>query len=297
MNGDMYGGMPVVIDDNKLLSLGISPYELAEFKSLYSSGAKFTPSTLQSYGYNFEQAKRLKYIFDICSGKVQIGTQEEVVKHLKKLSGGAHKLSIQDLAISKTTVVPRVAVVANIQQKPYDIWNSRNYKGAGALYKVTDVTGQRITIETPRKPQLQYKQSKVIPGVLEIKGVKVNGNAIVAFDKKYCSLCNRFVIVGSLRNPEFHLGKYEMVCFEGTKVYIYAINMGTKENIHYNNGNQRIYDFGIFPNDITGKLKRVAQSMYQQLRCVTGSYYAPNSTYRVVDYTTKEDDETEDVIV
>lgn len=296
MNSDMYNTPQIVIDDSKLTSLGISQYEIAEFKSLYSNGAKFTSSALQSYGYNFEQAKRLKYIFDICSGKVQINTQEEVVKHLKKLSGGAHKLSIQDLAISKATSVPRVAVVANIRQKPYDIWNSRNYKGASALYKVVDVTGQRVTIETPRKPQLQYKQAKVIPGVLEIKGVKANGNAVVSFDKKYCSLCNRFAIVGSLRNPEFHLGKYEMVCFEGTKIYIYAINMGVKESIHYNTGNQRIYDFGIFPNDIMNKLKGVAQAMYKQLRCVTGNYYAPNSTYRVVDYAVNDDD-TEGVIV
>lgn len=284
----------VNIDTNKLLSIGFSQYEIAEFQKLFANGAKFTPQALQSYGYNYEQAKRIKYMFDICAGKVQVNTQDELVKHLKKMSNGSYKLSMQDLAISKITNVPRVAVVANIKQSPYDIWNSKNYKGKDALYKVVDVTGQNITVETPRKPQLQYKQAKEIPGMLEIKGVRANGNAVVAFNKNYCTLCNRFVIVGSLKNPEFHLGKYEMICFEGTRVYIFAINMGTRETIHYNSGNQRIYDFGIFPGDITNKLKAVAQSMYTQLRCVAGRYCVPNSTYRVVDYTPKEQvEETE----
>ena len=118
------------------------------------------------------------------------------------------------MAVSKVTSVPRLAVVGGIIEEPYAIWNSNRYKGLDAMYLVKDVTGSKVTIETSRKPQLEWGKARDIPGVLEIKGIRNNGKAVVTFDKKYCRLCNRFVIIASLRRPEFHLGEYEMVCFE-----------------------------------------------------------------------------------
>ena len=285
---------PIVIDDNKLLSIGFNQIEIQNLHYLINNGAKFTSTALQSYGYNYEQAKRLMYAYNICAGKVQVDSKEEMVRHLKKMFGGNYKISIQDLAVSKLTSVPRVAVVANLTQEPYTIWNSKNYKGMASLYKVVDVTGQRITIETSRKPRLEYKQAKVIPGVLEIKGVRANGNAVVSFDKKYCALCNRFVIVASLRNPEFHLGKFEMICFEGTRVYVYATNMGVREQVKYSMGNQRIYDFGIFPEDIKGKLSNIAKGLYNHLKCASAQYFDPNMQYKIVEVNSTIDD-SEDI--
>lgn len=284
----MFGNDESYIDTNTLQQMGFTQIEITEFQRILNGGGQFTLSALQAYGYNYEQAKRLKYLYDVCSGKVRVETQTDLIKHLKKMTNGSYKISIQDLAISKITEVPRVAVVHNISQAPYDVWNSKNYKDNQAIYRVVDVSGQRITIETSRKPQLQYKQAKVIPGVLEIKGIKANGNVVVSFDKKYCTLCNRFIIVASLKNPEFHLGKYEMICFEGTKAYVYALNMGTKEMVHYNSGTQRIYAYGLYPRDINQKLKSVAQAMFKQLNCVKSQYFESNSEYRVIDSTKKE---------
>lgn len=250
---------------------------------MLSVNASFTVGALQSYGYSFKQASRLKYMFDIYSGKVQVETQDEMARHLRKMSGGIYKISMQDFPNSKITNIPRVAVIANIPQSPYDIWNSKNYKGREAIYKVVDVSGQRITIETSRKPQLQNKHTKSTQEIFEIKGVRANGNIVVAFNKNYCKLCNRFVVVCSLRNPEFHLGKYEMICFEGTKVYVYAINMGTKETVRFNSENHRVYECGLLPNDIEGKLKNTAQKVYNRLKCVAVKFFEPNSSYSVVD--------------
>lgn len=263
--------------------IGFSQIEITEFLRMLSVNASFTVGALQSYGYSNKQAIRLKYMFDIYSGKIQIETQDELAKHLRKMSGGIYKISMQDFPKSKITNIPRVTVIANIPQSPYDIWNSKNYKGREAIYKVVDVSGQRITIETSRKPQLQNKHTKSIQEIFEIKGVRANGNIVVAFNKNYCKLCNRFVVVCSLRNPEIHLGKYEMICFEGTKCYVYAINIGTKETVRFNTENHRIYDCGLAPNDIEGKLKNVAQLMYNQLKCVAVKYCEPNTTYSVVD--------------
>lgn len=280
-------------DLNELLGMGFTQAELNQYMYVFNNGGKFTPSALQSYGYTPEQAKRLAYINNVCSGKVVVDSKQKMIKHLKKMFGENYRISMQDLAVSKVLNVPRAAVVANIPQQPYSIWNSNNYKGTDALYKVVDVTGQKITIETPRKPRLEYGKAKVIPGMLEIKGVRANGNAIVTFDKKYCTLCNRFIIIASLRNPEFHFGKYEILCFEGTKVYVYAANMGTRENVKYSMGNQRIYDFGIFPGDIKTKLDRVAREMFNHLHGVSTEYEPANSTYRVIEVEKQLDTESD----
>lgn len=306
--------------NSQLLNLGFSQAEINNFEFIYNNGGKFTPMALQQYGYSLEQAKRLAYMNKIMQGGVNIQTENDMISHVKKMTGASRdiakqavyrenlsngygaqnysetelikhlretngkqrRITIQDLAVSKVTSVPRVAVVGGITESPYDIWNSNNYKGFDAMYKVIDATSSKITVETPRKPKLEWGRSKDVPGVLEIKGVKNNGNAIVIFDRKYCRLCNRFVIVASLRNPEFHLGKYDMICFEGTKVYIFAVNMGIKEQLRYNMGNQRIYAFGIMPGDIKIKLDNVAKSMYQQLGGVSVTYVDPNESYTVV---------------
>jgi hypothetical protein len=283
--GNSYSQMNayVNIDTNKLLSMGFNQAEINNLMYVYNNGGKFTPQALQSYGYNYEQAKRLSYMYNICIGKVSMDSKQDMIKHLRKTFGTDYRISIQDLAISKVTEVPRVAVVNNIPDAPYSIWNSSNYKGKDMLYKVIDVSGQNITVETAKKPRLDYGQTKKIPNMLEIKGVKSNGNVVVTFNKSVCRLCNRFIVVASLRNPEFHHGKYEMVCFEGTKVYIYVTNMGTKDKASYNMNNQRVYDYGIFPKDIKPKLDNVARIMYQQLHGVSVEYSEGNKEYRIIE--------------
>lgn len=291
-----YNGNMVDIDPIKLKGLGFNDAEIQQLLYVYNSNGKFTTNALQSYGYNYEQSKRLMYMYGICCGKVQVETKEQLIKHLRKMHNGAYKISIQDLMVSKVTDVPRIAIVGNIKEEPYNIWNSNKYKGKAAIYKVVDVTTQRITIETSRKPVLEYGKPKVLPGILEIKGVRNNGNAVVAFDKKYCKLCNRFIIVASLRNPEFHYGKYEVICFEGTKVYVYATNMGTRDSVRYSMGTQRVYDYGILPKDIKPKLDRVAKALYKHLHGVSVQYSGANSDYRIVPIERKEEDLEDGVI-
>ena len=285
------------IDVNRLQQLGFSQREIQQLQYVYGNGGKFTPSALQSYGYTYEQAKRLSYMYNICCGKVQINSKEEMIRHLKRVFGSNYKISIQDLAVSNVTDVPRLALVANIVDEPYNIWNSSNYKGKDMFYKVIDVSGQKITIETSKKPRLEWKQAKIVPGVLEIKGVRNNGNAVVVFDKKYCRLCNRFIIVASLRNPEFHHGKYEMVCFEGTKVYVYAVNMGTRENLKYKGGTQRVYAYGLLPSDIKPKLDNVTKYLYSYLHGVSVGYEDGNETYEVLTKDVQEQNYDDDIIM
>lgn len=305
---------------NYLLGLGFSQNEINTYEYIYMNGGKFTPAFLQSYGYDFNSAKRLAYMNKAIQGGVQINSEsdminhvkkmtgasrqdakqavytqnlqngyaeqnyskEEYIKHLRETAGRTHKIGIQDLAVSNVTSVPRVAVVSGIVQEPYTIWNSKNYQGKQALYKVVDVTNGKITVETSKKPRLEYGATKVIPGVLEIKGVKQNGFAVVAFDKNVCRLCNRFIIVASLKRPEFHLGMYEIICFEGTKAYVYATNMGVRDQVRYKGGTQRVYAYGIFPQDIKNKLTTIAKSMYNHLDGRKVEYISANDDYTVI---------------
>ena len=292
---DYMGYQQINADSAALANMGFNQQEIMNFQYVLNNGGKFTPQALQSYGYTPQQAQRLGYMYKVCSGKVMVDSKESKIRHLRKMFGADYRISIQDLAVSKVTDVPRVAVVNGINEQPYTIWNSSNYQGKHALYRVIDVTGQKVTVETSKKPQLKYGAAKVLPGILEIKGVKQNGNAVVTFDKKVCRLCNRFIIVASLKNPEFHLGKWEILCFEGTRVYVYATNMGTKESVSYKMGNQRVYDYGIFPQDIKGKLEKVARGLYQTLNGVEVEYHDRNSDYRVVPVEQNDDLNSQDV--
>lgn len=303
-----------------LLNMGFSQGEIQAFEYIYYNNGKLTPAALQSYGYSYEQAKRLAYMNKILLGDVQINSEsdmithvkkmtgasrsdakqyvytqnlqngygaqnyskDELIKHLRETAGRTRRIGIQDLAVSSITEVPRVAVVSGIVQQPYDIWNSNRYSGKDALYRVVDVTGHRITIETFKKPRLEYRAAKVLPGILEIKGVKQNGKVVVSFDKNYCRLCNRFVIVASLKRPEFHLGMYEIICFEGTKAYVYATNMGIRDQVKYKGGTQRVYAYGIFKQDIKPKLKNVAEQLYKHLHGVNVEYLDNNSDYKII---------------
>lgn len=271
------------IDVNRLASLGFSQTEIGILQNIYQCGGKFTSQALQQYGFNFEQAKRIMYMYNICIGKVRVESEEDTVKHLKKMFRSDYKITIHDLDVSKITSIPRVAVVANIKQEPFTIYNSNNYRGNDRLYNVVDVTTTNIIVETKRKPQLKYKADKGVKNCLEIKGIKTDGKVVVAFNKNYCRLCNRYAIIATLKRPEFYLAMYEMICFEGTKVYVYANNIGTRDVVRYNSNSQRIYDYGISPNDIDSKTKNAAFRIYKKLNGVSSTFIRGNSSFSLLE--------------
>ena len=283
-------------DPVKLVSLGFSQEEINCLNSLIVNGCKINNQTLQQLGLTYEQMQRIKYMYNICCSKVSIDTKEELIKHLKKMNNHAYKIGIHDLPVSKISNIPRVAIVAGIKQEPYTIWNSNQYKGKEMLYLVQDVSSTKITVETKRKPQLKYKADMEIPDVLEIKGVRTNGNAVVSFYKNYCRLCNRFIVVATLRRPEFHHGMYEIICSEGTKVYVYARTMGIRDGVKYNMGTERVYSYGFFSSEIKDRLHSVAQGIYRTLHGVNVEFEAENQEFHTLDKV-RQDVNFEDEII
>ena len=265
-------------------SMGYSEKEARKISNALFQCSKCTSAVLQKYyGYNALQAKRIEYMFKIYTGKISIETNDQLIKHFKTMTNNAHKLTVADLAVSKVTSVPRFAVIQNIDIEPYTIWNSENYKGVQRLYKVYETRGQSVTVETKRSPRLDYGASKEIPGVLKIHGKTFDGNVRVTFDKKYCRLVNRFIIIASLKNPEKHCGKYDIITSDGNRVYVYATNMGTKETPKYQMSNQRVYAYGIFGKQIPSKLKSVAEEMYRYTGGYSYKLCKPTVEYHTLD--------------
>lgn len=288
-------GMQFEFDPVRLTSLGFKQDEIVFLNNMLNMGYKINNATLQYMGLNYEQANRIKYMMAICCGKVTVDTKDELIKHLKKMNNGRCKIGLQNLAPSKIQTVPRIALVDGIQQEPFTIWNSRQYKGLDRFYIVTDVTGARITVETSRKPQIKYKGQMKIDEVLEIKGIKTNGKAVVAFNKKYCRLCNRFIIVATMRRPEFHHGMHEIICFEGSKVYVYARTMGVKDGIRYNGNTERVYAYGFFANEIKQKLDQVGKGIYNQLKGVSSEYTPGNQDFVLLDAVRQDTDLSDEI--
>lgn len=267
-------------DIAKLTSLGFEPVEIEALQMVIATAGKVSPSILSQMGFNYEQSARLRYLYNMVTGRVEIVSTKDLSDHFRKMFGKHRKIGMPDLAISRISEVPRVAVVGGLVP-PFDVFNSKNYPLAERTYKVTNVSGSRIFIKTNRRPVLKYKQSKKIDGMVEITEV-ANDHIIVAIDKKYAKLCNRFIVVGSTKRPETHHGLVEIICIEGTKIYVYAQSLGTADRINYREGTQRVYEYGFIASEIRPKLIAVAQEMYQRVIGVYAEEYPSNQDFQVL---------------
>lgn len=283
------------IDPIKLTHLGFRAEEVQLLSDAVASGIKITTQSLTGLGMAYEEVKRIKYMSDICLGKVSIDNIDDMSKHLRRLYGNIRRLGIQDLALSSVSSVPRKVLVSGISDTTYKVYNSENYYNRP--YDVVDVSGGRIFIETAIKPILKYRQPKKLDGVLEIKTVKDNGNIIVAINKEFCTLLNRFIVVGSLRIPEFHHGMIEMLAIDGTKVYVYAKSIGTRDSAKYNMGTERVYGYGFNKSEIRSKLLQSATMIYNQIHAVYSIEIAANQDFTVyIKDKSSEDSDVDDLI-
>lgn len=296
------GGMGVYTAGNQfdldpvmLQSLGFTPDEIQVLSYIVMNEGKASVSTMtQYYGIEYEQAKKLKYMYDICTGRIIINSEDDLSKHLRKMFGKHRRIGMENLATSRVADIPRTALVAGIpEDTPFAIWNSKKWPALERMYTVDNVSGENITIETNRIPKLKFGQDKFIDGILEIKEGPKDGKLKVAINKKYCRLCNRFVIVASFRRPEFHNGMVEIICIEGTKIYVFADTLSGKKYSRYGTHTQRVYDFGYYPSEIQSKLMACASKVYQGLCGVYANVIPANTNFVIL---TPEEEEPEDEI-
>lgn len=306
------------IDTDSLLRLGFSMGEIQTLQYIVSCGERATVANLTQFGLSYDEATRIKYMYDIVTGRVMVESQDQLVKHLRKMFGNRQRIGIQNLKVSKISTVPRKCLVGGIpKDNPFFIYNSIYRDREHKLYKVTNITAGKVYVETSLIPKLPYKHSKKLiritenstgkcmyvssmeevpknvrnneaystNTVAEIKEVKKVDNKkvlVIAFDSQYAKVCNRFIIVGSLKRPEFHHGMIEIICIEGTKVYVYAKTASMAELVKYSGGTQRVYDYGFTGGEIQQRLMRVASDIYVTVNGVYASSVPANSDFVII---------------
>mgnify|MGYP004511911507 CR=1 FL=1 len=281
------------LNEEQLLKLKFTRDEINTLKYVVSNLGKVSVSDMLNRGItDVQTAEHVKYAYDICTGKVIIDDNFTLKKHLRKMFGKRYRITVNDLKPSLVSEIPRKCVLAGLS-KPWDIWNSNRYSGIDALYLMVGSAGsENIKIITDRIPMLKYKQGKKEDGIVEILKKKED-KLLVAINKKYARMCNRFIVTASLRKPENYLYLVEIICIEGTSVYVYATEIGgTKKSVRSTNSN-RIYDWGIFEGDIQNKTLRVAASVYKLLCGVVAEREDGNMEYRA--YCEWKKDDMEDV--
>jgi hypothetical protein len=318
--------------EEELLQLGFSRREIEIDCWINANYGRVTAQLCRKLGMSEDEIKRIIYMEKLIRGEASIGSDSDRIRHLKKMYnisgeeakqivfresiantghmmtddelikklkttyGKEVKQTINDLKVSKIYEITQGAVVDGIQEEPYTIWNSRQYKGKEALYKVISATGKSVTVETSRKPKLQYGARKKIDGVLEILGITQDGKAVIKFSTNVCKLCNRFVVVASTKRPQIHIGCVTIIGMSGRKFYVYAKNIGSSHKIKNNTSADRIYSYGVFSQDINERVQQTAMYVYSKVGGVRTEFERANEEYRVIGNIRVVDDSVESEI-
>lgn len=295
--GMMQDQCGIDIDSNYLMRIGFTGDEIQMLQCILNmGGGKIKSAAFMQAGIDHETEKKIRYMYNICSGRVVLETKQDMTKHLRKMFGQHRRISIQDLMLSQVSSVPRKAVISGIKDPTFKIYNSKMCPVGKRMYSVYDVSGSRVFMVTDRKPVLKYGQSKKVPDVIEILELSKDHKKVkIAVHKEYCRLCNRYIIVGSLRAPEMHHGMFEILCKEGTTVYVYAVTMANKrgEKPGYSGGTQRVYDYGFEPSEIDRKLMATANKLYKHLGGVMAEKVEATCDFVRIDHEMTADEKAE----
>ena len=285
LQGGIDYSSPPDFNYKRLMGLGFSQVEIQTCENLFNRGAKFTPTFLQQYcGYDYETATKLKYLYDIAQGKIEIETDDELCKHLKKIFGKRRRVTIADLPPSNITEVPKLCLIAEITDPLFHIYNSGLYELHQRFYRVLQATPTKTVVRTHRKPEIKFRGSKEVEGVAKVLTDEPNadGSIDVQFDPKYTRLCNRYLILASTKRPEFHLGCYEIIVVDGSKVYVFGRTLPAKWDLKYKAAQERVLDSGIFPDELNKRITRAAEMVHKRLAGVKANTLEATSVFDLI---------------
>lgn len=269
----------------RLMGLGFSKIEIDTCQRLFMQGAVFTPTSLQNvWGYNYETATKLKYLYDIAQGKIEVNTDDELCKHLKKMFGNKRKVSIADLPPSNITEVSKLCLVEDVTDPKFYCLNSGLYPLTDRFYRVLQSTSTKTVIRTQRRPEIKFRDSKETDGVAKIlsESPDQDGYIEIEFNPKYTKMCNRYIILASPKCPEFHLGCYELIVVDGSRMYVFGRTLPYNWDLKYKATQERILDCGIIPNEIQPRLERAALLVHKRLMGVRYNFHKATSVFDLV---------------
>ncbi len=187
---------------------------------------------------------------------------------------GADKFTNRGLGQPKLRVLKSLAVVANVKDPTFEIYNSDRYVVKEKFYTVLKKGATNTTLLTDRVPVLERGQDTKVKDVAEIKVVtnkQGNKEYNLVINNKYVGILNRFVIAASTRRPQIHCGMIEMICKGGTRLYVYALEYNESDSVNggvnYRNdgagsNSAKVFDYGFNGNELENKLINVANAIY-----------------------------------
>lgn len=304
------------VDVDMLCKLGFTYEEVQMLHRVMEGGCKLTSASLSNRGLTYQGIKRLQYMYSIIIGKTIIDTNniDEVSKHLHKLNSYRGKININNLPLSKVGDIPRLLVVEGLPEGRYAKYNY-SYENRNRIHILKNEGNKKVIIRTKIKPTLPYGSGKGLYyfkdkgnnkisytkdrnelnkfikenkdnefGVaVEIKGLSEDKKEVdVAIHKNYIRLVRSYIILCSFTRPQNHLGMYQMVMHEGSKIYIYATYYDGKGRIN-NNSSSRVYYWGYKKKELTLALQKVAKGIYSNLGGVFIEYQAGTTEYEPIE--------------
>mgnify|MGYP001054459969 CR=1 FL=1 len=304
------------IDVDMLCKLGFTYEEVQMLYGLIEGGCKLTSASLSNMGLTYQEIKKLQYMYTIIIGKtiIDMNNIDKISKHFNKINSYLGKININNLPISKVGDIPRLLVVEGLPEGRYAKYNY-SYENRNIIHILKNEGNKKVIIRTKIKPKLPYGSGKCLYyfkdksnnkilytedrneinkfikdnkdnefGVaVEIKGLSENKKEVdVAIHKNYVRLIRPYIILCSFTRPQNHLGMYQTVLYDGSKLYIYANYYDGKGRIN-NNSSSRVYYWGYKKKLLTEALLKVAKGIYNNLGGVFVEFIAGTTEYEPIE--------------
>ena len=315
-NNNYMNGMVRLIDEQMqayLVKLGFTYDEICLYNMCMQAYGKVTSQLLTKEGVAYNIAHNINYMKDIIEGKVTVSSEDELIKHLKKMNLSNKKVGMWDLVASKEIKPKRKCLVAGMPvNTPFVLYNSGKEK---TLRQVTDVTGSFVTIASDIIPKLPYGDSKKLVRLTDMRENKMKyyrdyesipkqfkedegryktqtvaeiletdgKHILVKIHRDYVRICGRYIIVASLRVPDNHLGMINIITLDGTRVYVYAKQASFGDQLKYSKASERIYDYGFDINEIQGKLMNWGGIIYKKVGGVYANNVPATAVFQVIE--------------
>lgn len=303
------------VNADMLYKLGFTYEDVQLLNSVMEGGCKLTSASLSNKGLTYQVVKRLQYMYSIIIGKTIIDTNsiDEVSKHLHKLNSYRGKININNLPLSKVRDIPRLVIVEGLPEGRYEKYNY-SYENRNIIHILKNEGNKKVIIRTKIKPKLPYGSGKCLyyfkdksnnkilytedrneinkfikeskdsefGSAVEIKDLSEDKKEVdVAIHKNYIRLVRSYIILCSFTRPQNHLGMYQMVMHEGSKIYTYATYYDGKGRI--NNSYSRVYYWGYKKKVLTEALLKVAKGIYNNLGGVFVEFIAGTTEYEPIE--------------
>ena len=272
------------IDDDLMYKLGFTPDEISILKQAYNYYGVVTSQKLTTPPFvvpDRMMVSRIIYAYNICIGKKNVDTADirSLAQHFKRMCqmyGTYNNYNGLLIPHRDFSIVPRVAVVAGIPTGNFFVLNSKLYDKSEATYIVDKIAQEWVWIQSTRLMQVSAadrlnksydNREWGIPDILKVEevGNKSEGKPWkIKIHKKYCRLCNRFLIIATTRNMTpgvtEHHGGYQLLTDQGQILYLYAKttdfdSYGNPKDKVPNSTKDTVYlDYGFYRTEIENKL-------------------------------------------